>query len=263
MSQTRANACTMSRCSKIRNAADRKEHSRKEVCAMSQFTSWDDYKKFARDIRECRYIHTPSVRRFLEAVSQTAKRRVHLMEEEWDFWRAQGGYRGKRVRRPHPDNRMKPLPGRAFEGRVNPKGVPCLYGAKSPETAIAEIRPWKGEIVSVAVFKVRSNLKIVDCCTEHDGIGVSSLLNTNRLTKPAMKDIESDIWNHIDRAFSEPISRTDDQADYVPRQVIAEVFKRDGYDGIGYRSRLSENGVNVALLIQRSPRLLIGGYFMW
>ena len=62
-----------------------------------------------------------------------------------------------------------------------------------------------------------------------------------------MEDIERDIWNHIDRAFSEPISRTDDQGDYVPTQVIAELFKRDKYDGIAYRSRLTENGINVAL----------------
>jgi hypothetical protein len=32
----------------------------------------------------------------------------------------------------HPLERMKPLKDRAQEGRVNPKGIPCLYAANSP-----------------------------------------------------------------------------------------------------------------------------------
>jgi RES domain len=218
---------------------------------MKRFTSWDDYRKFARDIKLSRHIHGPSVLRFLESVSEAAKCRAHVIEQEWHFWRAQSGYRGVKVWKPHAAKRMKPMPDRAMEGRVNPKGVPCLYGAKDKLTAIAEIRPWVGEIVSVAVFKVRPNLRVVDCFTEHDHHGFSSLLNVrrvgNKFTKLTMEDIERDIWNHIDRAFSEPISRTDDQGDYIPTQVIAELLKRDKYDGIAYRSRLTENGINVAL----------------
>jgi hypothetical protein len=157
---------------------------------MRRFTSWEEYWNFSRDIKMCRYIHVPNVRRFLESVSETAKSRTHLMEKEWHFWRAQNGCRGVKVLKPHAAKRMKPIPGRAMEGRVNPKGTPCLYGAKDKLTAIAEIRPWIGEVVSVALFKVRPGLKIVDCFTEHgtehDGSGFSSLLKT----KPTMEDIE-------------------------------------------------------------------------
>jgi len=34
---------------------------------------------------------------------------------------------------------MKPLRDRAYEGRVNPKGVPCLYLATDPETAMMRL----------------------------------------------------------------------------------------------------------------------------
>lgn len=36
------------------------------------------------------------------------------------------------------------------------------------------------------------------------------------------------------------------KADYVPTQVIAELLKNSGYDGIFYKSSLSKDGVNVA-----------------
>ncbi len=35
---------------------------------------------------------------------------------------------------PHPLERMKPRKDRAQEGRVNPKGIPCLYVATDAET---------------------------------------------------------------------------------------------------------------------------------
>ena len=54
------------------------------------------------------------------------------------------------------------------------------------------------------------------------------------------------MWTHIDKAFSEPTTRTDDLADYVPTQVVAEVFKNEGYHGVLYKSQLSEKGVNIA-----------------
>jgi hypothetical protein len=34
------------------------------------------------------------------------------------------------------------------------------------------------------------------------------------------EDIERDVWANIDKAFSEPTSRTDDQADYAPTAVF-------------------------------------------
>jgi hypothetical protein len=130
---------------------------------MSKFTSWDDYQKFALQIKQSRYFHRPSVARFLEAVRCTAMDRVIDLEKDWDFCRAQSGYRGKRSLLPHTAQRMKPQPDKAVEGRVNAKGDPCLYGARNPQTAIAEIRPRKGELVSVAVLKFCRTVKVVEC----------------------------------------------------------------------------------------------------
>ena len=53
-------------------------------------------------------------------------------------------------------------------------------------------------------------------------------------------------WSAIDQAFSRPIIAHEHFAAYVPTQIIAERFRREGYDGIGYRSALGE-GHNIVL----------------
>ena len=48
-------------------------------------------------------------------------------------------------------------------------------------------------------------------------------------------------------SFSEPLERSDDVAEYIPTQVVAELFKREGYDGIAYKSAFGEKGYNICL----------------
>ena len=50
----------------------------------------------------------------------------------------------------------------------------------------------------------------------------------------------------MDNAFSIPTSNTDFNSDYVPTQIIAELIKSLGYDGIAYKSSLA-SGHNIAL----------------
>jgi hypothetical protein len=44
----------------------------------------------------------------------------------------------------------------------------------------------------------------------------------------------------INDAFAEPVTNTDDGADYAPTQILGELFKCAGYDGIRYKSKYSE-----------------------
>jgi hypothetical protein len=133
---------------------------------MSQFASEDDYRNFARSVKlKSRYIRTRKEDNFLRAVRFTAKERLIPLSAEWKFWRAQRGYCEGAIElydedntatiqaaRPYPPERMKPRSKQASEGRVNPTGNPCLYGATSPNISVAEVRPWKGELVSVGIF---------------------------------------------------------------------------------------------------------------
>ncbi len=55
------------------------------------------------------------------------------------------------------------------------------------------------------------------------------------------------VWAHIDRAFARPMTGQDGIAEYVSTQIIAELFKREGFDGVAYKSNFGEDGYNVAL----------------
>jgi len=61
---------------------------------------------------------------------------------------------------------MKPRRDRAIEGRVNPKGIPFLYVATELKTAVAEVRPWKDEFVSVAQLTTTRELRLINCTTD-------------------------------------------------------------------------------------------------
>jgi len=45
------------------------------------------------------------------------------------------------------------------------------------------------------------------------------------------------VWQDINTAFSQPVTRNDDVAEYAPTQILAEAFRIAGYDGIVYGSK--------------------------
>ncbi len=59
----------------------------------------------------------------------------------------------------------------------------------------------------------------------------------------------------MDTGFSWPVTAADDHATYVPTQMVAEVFKQAGYDGIAYRSSCGP-GKNYALFRLEDADLL-------
>jgi hypothetical protein len=164
-------------------------------------------------------------------------------------WRAQRGHvwsseeiaPGETEDFPYPycPQRMKPLHDRARENRANPKGIPFLYVATHEETALAEVRPYLGEIVSVAQLRTTKELRFINCT-------IDDHRHILYFKEPDERERERAVWQDIDRAFSWPVIADDDTADYVPTQVLAETFREGGFDGVGYRSSLGE-GHNLAI----------------
>jgi hypothetical protein len=136
---------------------------------------------------------------------------------------------------------MKPVSNWQSEGRANPRGIPYLYLATTRDTALAEVRPWIGATISVANFLVTRDLSVVDCSKNNS---MNSLLD---IIGDHSRPREDGIWMAIDRAFATPVSRDDESKEYIPTQIIAELFKAAGYDGIVYKSLLSDDGFNLAL----------------
>jgi hypothetical protein len=62
-----------------------------------------------------------------------------------------------------PPERMVPKAEYVGDGRVNPRGIPCLYLADAAGAAISEMRPWVGSYVTLAAFKTARDCLLVDC----------------------------------------------------------------------------------------------------
>ena len=237
----------------------------------SEFPSWRSYWDFARALlSESRYIHTAPVVQFLDAVRDTAPTRTRNLDAGTRLFRAQLGCIVETVVHGDPDEgteyeveeefpfgaeRMKPIPGRALEGRANPKGIPYLYLATDLNTAIAEIRPWVGATISVGQFSTTRSTRLIDCTVD-----VSRKIYLSS-TEPPSAEREKAVWGDIDGAFSRPVTPTDDHAAYVPTQVLAELFRNMGYDGIAYRSSVGP-GTNIALFSMESPVMVGSGLFL-
>ena len=219
---------------------------------MNEFKSWHSYRRFANRVRlENRFIRTSEDEEFLREVVRTSKTRIQELPAESGLWRAQLGHDWRPwyqedefigdMPAAYSPARMKPLQGRATEGRANPKGIPVLYLSTRRKTAMSEVRPWLGSFVSCAHFRTTRPLSIVDLSVYHQGEFVIYF------SEPDASKREKDVWAQIDQAFSEPTTSADDTADYVPTQVIAELFKSEGCEGIAYKSAFGGNGYNIVL----------------
>jgi len=218
---------------------------------MAEFKSWASFSTFrAAIIQKHRFVRPPDVEDFLKAVLITSKARQKVIKADSLFWRAQIGCDSRpyyqdgecidELPAPYPHARMKPLSGEATEGRINPKGIPYLYLATKRETALAEVRPWLGTLISVGQFKTLRELRVVNCS------GNKKKRISIYLKEPEPLEREKAVWSDIDWAFSTPINPGDRTAEYAPTQVISDMFKANGFDGIVYGSALSD-GHNVAL----------------
>ena len=119
-------------------------------------------------------------------------------------------------------------------GRLNRENEPMLYVSSEYSTALAEIRPEPGDYVSIGGFKVIRDLKIL--VFNQDIAHFSQ--NENRLGK------YETIYAY-DQLISEPITKADKES-YKITQGFADEIKKLGYDGVQYRSAVSD-GVNLCI----------------
>ncbi|WP_438752210.1 RES family NAD+ phosphorylase [Pararhizobium sp. O133] len=220
------------------------------------FKSHRDYHHFRREVvKSRRFIRSPETDAFLQAVAATCYTRESIVNVGRQLRRAQVAHGLRPIYQTGEDDqeiyiddiecaadnaRMMPLRDRAGDGRVNPRGIPCLYMATNDATAVSEVRPAIGAYVTVAALKCLRELKLIDC----------SVLVKNHFIyfkEPDRAEMERAVWSDIDRAFSAPADRSDDAAEYAPTQILAELFRSLGYDGVAYKSAFGEDGYNVAI----------------
>jgi len=118
---------------------------------------------------------------------------------------------------------------RVTEGRINPRGIPYLYVATDPDTAIAEIRPYKSAEVSVGTIQVTRDIK------------VSSFNNAVYHGDSLVEQLEAYcLTNRINMELSRPVAEDSKYLSYLPTQYVAELAKHLGFEGIAYQSALAD-----------------------
>lgn len=127
-------------------------------------------------------------------------------------------------------------------GRANPIGIPYLYTASNIETAIAEIRPHKGDKITVAKFEVKEPLSLADLRSPRRSVSPFGL-DENGLNQIF---IDLDYLCHLGDELSKPILPREAHLEYLSSQYLCELIKHCGFDGVVYTSSVGD-GDNYAI----------------
>lgn len=131
----------------------------------------------------------------------------------------------------------------ASHGRANPAGIPYLYLASTALTAVSEVRPHTGELVSVAEFGIPTSLKIVDL--RYPKQTISPFYGEDEDEISSLRgDIE--FIAKLGDELTRPVLPRSAAFDYIPSQYMCEFIKKSGFDGVMYRSSVAD-GINIAL----------------
>lgn len=139
-------------------------------------------------------------------------------------------------------NMGKPPANIATAGRANPYGISYLYMATNKKTAIAEIRPHKGDMITIVQIKISVNKRLADLRNPKNYL--SPFLRPEYSIEELFKYIE--LLHKLGKELSKPILPREANLEYLPIQYLAELIKDSGFDGIIYKSSVGA-GDNIAL----------------
>lgn len=181
---------------------------------------------------------------FLNAVRESITNWTEILDSETELYRAQRGCDWPEdpddpnpLARCYSESRMKPIVEKIGPGRANVSRKPVFYAATAELTAIKEIRPWIGSLISVGYFETVRPLRLVNLVDAYLGPRRGLIFSLNRHRSRLNKEkAEQYAWHFIGDAFSRPVTLDDDPKGYLPTQILAELFKSAELDGIAYHS---------------------------
>ncbi len=130
----------------------------------------------------------------------------------------------------------KPPVKKATNGRANPIGISYLYVASTIDTAIAEIRGNKGELVTIAKFQMNDELELADLRNPR------STISPFELDEDELELIYKNLpfLELLGKELSKPIIPREANLEYLPSQYLSELLKHIGFHGIIYKSSVSK-----------------------
>lgn len=131
----------------------------------------------------------------------------------------------------------------ASHGRANPPGIPYLYLASKPETTSSEVRPHTGEKICIAEFEVEHPISAVDLRDPKSQ--VSPFILSDAMSIAQLRG-DLPFVQRLGEELTRPVIPKGAAIDYIPSQFLCEFIKKEGFDGVVYRSAMSD-GFNFAL----------------
>ena len=228
--------------------AQKKKQDQKSVY---NYQDWENFCKYL--CNENRYILNDEYKKLTEEILKLAKEREESLEQGSMFWRA----RTPKIPRVAEDGEIGSDSYTAKEmsacpeedtknGRANPAGISYLYLAENRETAIAEIRPYIRDKITIATFALSKKIKIVDIRQGAPSLP-EAVFSKN-------EDSLDNLWLGIKIYFS-MLVKPQDPKGYIPMQYVAELLKNNGFAGIKFDSVQREGNFNLVLFNPSDARL--------
>lgn len=226
---------------------------------------WDRFCSYISEIN--RYVLDEHWKKFFNVILFTAKKReiilkngvtlvrarIDSLDYEWkdsdgEPERYYGPLAQKEIGAPPPD--------KSKDGRINPRGISCLYLSTDIKTAISEVRPWLEQDVTVGCFEIIKDLKCIDASKDETRGPYFDIREAEGVTPKVNPETKEEyVWGGINGSFSRPVSAGDEHIHYIPTQYLSAHFKAAGYEGIIYKSALTKEGKNIVLFNPKNARL--------
>lgn len=191
---------------------------------------WDAFRE------EIRHQNRFSPEHTLKLLEELLPYVINVVRAKEPFYRARA-CKGPKL---SPDDVGSPLPSQASHGRGNPEGISYLYLASDEDTALSEVKPYLGKNVTIGKFIIPKDLSVIDlrnpCIADPFKYGdkLKHLVENMLLLRI------------VGNELSKPIQAEESRLDYLPLQYLCELVKKNGYDGVIYKSSVSD-GHNLLL----------------
>ena len=136
-----------------------------------------------------------------------------------------------------------PPPDCTKAGRANREGKPVLYLATDGDTALAEVRAWRGAAVAIGTFAIRERLHVADL-TKRVPLGSPFAVEDLRWRVDAAMLLYT-----LAEDLSRPLIPKESERHYKPTQLLCEKIQSWGYDGVFYDSAM-DRGKNLVIFDQ-------------
>ncbi|MBD9400974.1 RES family NAD+ phosphorylase [Comamonas sp. CMM02] len=140
----------------------------------------------------------------------------------------------------------KPPVSVATEGRFNRARVSILYLASDTQTAVAELRPHPGHLISTAKFRLKRDLRVANFA-KHD---IRNFLSDRRLED--LRKILS-----IADVLNVPV-QPEHRALYAITQLFSDAIRVDGFEGLTFKSSVGA-GTNLSCFASDAFEMVAGG----